>query len=166
MTVTEPSTQSTMIKSIQAEQMPERGPAEYLTESEVDEYADSHSDEVVECRMGMRHDFPKPQRGVLATFVDRDENGLYIAKIDCQRCGLAVRVEKWEPVRRGRGLRWRRVSKNVQYRKGRNGETYNLPPGTGRMRPLMLQESVMSRAMQGVTLTEINKQIKGARSNG
>lgn len=154
------------IRSIQGEQQPERGPAEYLTESEVDEYADSHSDEVLECRMGVRHDFPPPKRGELATFVDRDADGLFVAKYDCRRCGLAYRVEKWEPVRRGRGLRWQRVSRTVQYRKGPNGESYQLPPGTGRMKPLMLQESVMSAAMKGVTLTDITRQIKEARKHG
>lgn len=154
------------IRSIQGEQQPDSGPTEYLTESEVDEYADSHSEEVVECRAGMRHDFPPPKRGEVATFVGRDDIGLYVSKTDCRRCGLAYRVEKWEPVRRGRGVRWRRVSKNVQYRKGRNGETYNLPPGVGRMKPTMLQESMMSLAMKGIKPSDIDKAIKAGERRG
>ena len=87
--------------SIQGEQQPDSGPTEYLTESEVDEYADCHSEEVVECRPGCATTSQPPKRGEVATFVGRDDIGLYVSKTDCRRCGLAYRVEKWEPVRQG-----------------------------------------------------------------
>lgn len=171
MTITDddPSTQqsTTTILSTQGEQQArqQRAATEFLTESEVDEYADTHSDEVNECRMTRNHPFPPPRRGVLASFVGKDAAGLYISHTDCPRCKCAYRVEKWEPPQGRRG-RWHKVSRTVQYRTGPNGEKYNPPPGTGRIKPLMLQESVMNAAMQGVTKAEIDRMIKEADRNG
>ncbi|GDY32656.1 hypothetical protein [Gandjariella thermophila] len=148
--------------SIQGEQQQEQGPVR-ASDDDVDRYVDDAPDEVLACRERGRHLFPTiRQAGIEFTGVDRD--GLFIRRVTCTCCGLAVRVERWEATKRGRHLRYQRVASDLEYRKGPDGQSYQAPPGRGRMTPRQIANSVASRALQGLSLAELRR--AAARTDG
>lgn len=143
-------------RSIQGEQQQETGWVR-ASEEDVDLYVDRVSDEVLACRERGRHLFPTiRQAGIHFTAVDDD--GLLIRRLTCTCCELAVKVEKWEGFRgAGRRTRFRRVSSNLEYRTGADGQTYLAPSGRGHMTPRQIGDSVASKALSGQTLTALRK---------
>jgi hypothetical protein len=125
-------------RSIQGEQHHESGP-QRASETDVDAYVDRVSDEVLACRERGRHLFPSiREAGIVFTGVD--DNGLFLRRLTCTCCGLAVKVEKWEAIPRSEGLgrgrrrtRFERVGANLEYRTGPEGQSYLAPSGRGHM---------------------------------
>jgi rubredoxin len=150
---------TTFLPSIQGETVRDPGPVEWADESDVDEYVDNHSEGVQTCRARRLHEFPVPRTG--AEFTDIDREGNFIALYQCTSCRLAYRREVWAPggKRNGR-TRWERLDSTVIYRPGEDGENYLLPPGHGRMRPVQVRESLMSRVMEGQSPAAIRKAIQ------
>lgn len=155
-----PDPEVTHLPSIQGEghQRPQPEP---LTVQEVDSYVDNHSDGIVDCRAG-DHAFPRPRRGVLVEFDGVDEDDNLVVHKECTSCGCAVRREVWMATydRRTKEWRYERISKSLTYQKNKQGETYLLPPGTGRGRKTQFQESLMTKAMQGQSPAAIRKQLR------
>jgi hypothetical protein len=142
-------------KSIQGEQEHETG-WQRASEQDVDLYVDRVSDEVLACRERGRHLFPTiRQAGIHFTAVDND--GLLVRRLSCTCCELAVKVEKWEGNRRGRRTRFQRVSSHLEYRTGRDGQTYLAPTGRGHMTPRQIGDSVASKALSGQSLAALRK---------
>jgi hypothetical protein len=168
------STVTPLPASIQGDQQHEAGP-QRATEGDVDAYVDRVSDEVLACRERGRHLFPSiREAGIVFTAVDA--NGFFLRRLTCTCCGLAVKVEKWEAARRGRGKRTRfeRVGANLEYRTGPSGETYLAPHGRGHITPRQIGDSVASKALAGQSLAALRKAAarnsttatSGASSNG
>jgi hypothetical protein len=151
--------------SIQGEQQQDHGSVR-ASEDDVDRYVDDAPDEVLACRERGRHLFPTiRQAGIEFTGVDGD--GLFLRRLTCTCCGLAVRVERWEAARRGRRIRYQRVASDLEYRKGPEGQTYEAPPGRGRMTPRQIANSVASQALHGTSLAELRRAATRAdTSNG
>lgn len=148
------------VLSIQGEQQNDQGFVR-ASDEDVDLYVDKVSDDVLACRERGRHLFPGiRQAGIHFSAVD--ETGLLIRRLTCTSCGLAVRIEKWEGARRGGRTRFQRVASHLEYRTGRDGETYLAPSGRGRMTTRQIGDSVASKALQGQTLTALRK---AARDN-
>lgn len=147
----------THLPSIQGEQA-QKTPYEALTVQEADEYVDSHSEGIVDCRMTMRHIFPRPRRGQLPV-VDIDVHNNLVVEYECVRCGCATRREWWHRVKRGKQERYEFLDKTMVYHRNKDGETYLLPPGTGRGRPTQFRESVMTDAMKGQSLAALKKAL-------
>lgn len=146
--------------SIQGEHQGETGWVR-ASEDDVDLYVDRVSDEVLACRERGRHLFPTiRQAGIFFTEVDDD--GLFVRRLTCTCCLLAVRVERWEGVRRGNRTRFARVASNLEYRVGTNGELYLAPAGRGHMTPRQIGDSVASKALAGQTLTALRKAARAA----
>lgn len=144
--------------SIQGEQQRELGFVQ-ASDEDVDLYVDRVSDEVLACRERGRHLFPAiRQAGIHFSAVD--ETGLFIRRLTCTSCGLAVRVEKWEGARRGGRTRFQRVASNLEYRTGRDGETYLAPSGRGRMTTRQIGDSVASKALEGQSLVALRKAVR------
>jgi hypothetical protein len=153
-----PAPEVTQLPSIQGEgyQRPEPEP---LSAQEIDAYVDNHSQGVVDCRAKRSHDYPSP-RGV-AEFDDYDEaTGNLIAHYTCARCGCAVRREVWTAERTGRKWRYAFIAATTIYQKNTRGETYLLPPGSGRSKPSQYRESLMTKAMTGQSPAAIRKQLR------
>ena len=93
-------------------------------------------------------------------FTDIDNDGLFIRRLTCTCCRLAVRVEKWEGIQRGRRLRFQRVASHLEYRTGDDGQTYLAPTGQGHMTPRQIADSVASKALQGQSLAALRKAAK------
>lgn len=154
------------LPSIQQEKLGR--PAEYvpLTDQESDEYVDTHSDELVDCRVG-RHPFPVRRRRGVIDFTGEDRNGNLIREDTCPCCGCATRRETWAafpiPGRR-KEYRWERISKTMYYHKNAKGETYLLPPGSGRGKPTQFMESRMTAALKGQSPDMIRKQLAKERN--
>jgi hypothetical protein len=151
----------TPLSSIQGEQQQETGWVR-ASDDDVDQYVDRVSDEVLACRERGRHLFPTIRASGMQ-FTDVDSAGLFVRRLTCTCCGLAVRVEKWEGVGRGRKIRFRRVAAHVEYQSGPEGETYLAPSGRGRMTPRQIADSVASKALQGQSLTELRKTASRSR---
>ncbi|MCW0214775.1 MAG: hypothetical protein OJJ54_15565 [Pseudonocardia sp.] len=128
------------------------------SDEDVDLYVDRVSDEVLACRERGRHLFPTiRQAGIHFTEVDGD--GLFLRRLTCTCCNLAVKVEKWEGVRvRGR-TRFSRVASTLEYRVGSNGEVYLAPSGRGHMTPRQIGDSVASKALEGQSLAALRKAV-------
>ena len=141
--------------SIQGEQQQDTGLIR-ASDEDVDLYVDRVSDEVLACRERGRHLFPSIRQAGIH-FSDVDGDGLLIRRLACTCCGLAVRVEKWEGVRRGSRTRFSRVASSLEYRTGREGETYLAPSGRGRMTTRQIGDSIASKALQGQSLAALRK---------
>jgi hypothetical protein len=148
--------------SIQAEQQNQAGP-QRASEADVDRYVDRVSDEVLACRERGRHLFPSTREAGI-TFTDVDDHGLFLRRLTCTCCGLAVKVEQWYgSTRRGRRTRFERVGSRLEYRTGPEGQTYLAPSGRGHMTPRQIGDSIASKALAGQSLTALRK---GAARSG
>ncbi len=146
------------LPSIQGEQLENSGRVR-ASDEDVDRYVDRVSDEVLACRERGRHLFPST-REVGMEFTDVDGDGLFLRRLTCTCCGLAVRVEKWEGIQRGRRLRFHRVASHLEYRTGTDGQTYLAPSGRGHMTPRQIADSVASKSLQGQSLGALRKAAK------
>lgn len=151
---------NTSLSSIQGEQQETMGRIR-AADADVDRYVDDVSDEVLACRERGRHLFPST-RTVGMTFTDVDDEGLFVRRLACTCCELAVRVEKWEGAQRGRRVRFRRVSSNLEYRTGKSGNSYLAPSGVGYMTPRQISDSLASKELQGHSLSALRKAAKGS----
>ncbi|MEV4734899.1 hypothetical protein [Saccharopolyspora sp. NPDC049426] len=127
------------VLSTQGEQHQETG---YIkaSDEDVDLYVDRVTDEVLACRERGRHLFPTiRQAGIHFSEVDSD--GLFIRRLTCTCCELAVKVEKWEGTRQRGRTRFNRVDSQLEYRTGQDGQTYLSPTGRGRMTPRQIGDS-------------------------
>jgi ribosomal protein S13 len=142
--------------SIQGDQQHEASP-QRATEGDVDRYVDRVSDDVLACRERGRHLFPSiREAGIVFTSVD--DHGLFLRRLTCTCCGLAVKVEKWSgSTRRGRRTRFERVGANLEYRTGPDGQTYLAPSGQGHITPRQIGDSVASKALAGQSLAALRK---------
>jgi hypothetical protein len=145
--------------SIQGEQQQDQQGYVKASEEDVDLYVDGVSDEVIMCRERGRHLFPTIRQAGIH-FSEVDEEGLFIRRLTCTCCQLAVRVERWEGSRRGGRTRFARVTSGLVYLSGPNGEAYLAPAGRGHMTPRQIGDSVASKALAGQTLTELRKAAK------
>ncbi len=150
----------THLPSIQGEQQGQSGRVR-ASDDDVDRYVDRVSDAVLACRERGRHLFPST-REVGMEFTDVDNDGLFVRRLTCTCCALAVRVEKWEGTKRGRRLRFQRVASHLEYRTGDDGQTYLAPSGRGHMTPRQIADSVASKALQGQSLTAMRKALQRA----
>jgi hypothetical protein len=150
----------THLPSIQGEQQQETGWVR-ASDEDVDQYVDRVSDEVLACRERGRHLFPTiRQAGIHFSGVDDD--GLFVRRLTCSCCELAVKVEKWEGAKRGRRVRFQRVASHLEYRIGEDGQGYLAPSGRGHMTPRQIGDSVASKALQGQSLAALRKAAKRA----
>lgn len=147
--------------SIQGEQLQQEQGYVKASDEDVDLYVDRVSDEVLACRERGRHLFPTIRQAGIH-FSGVDDEGLFLRRLVCTCCDLAVRVEKWEGARRGGRTRFYRVASTLEYRTGANGEVYLAPSGRGHMTPRQIGDSVASKALAGTTLTELRKAAKAA----
>ncbi|WP_093088323.1 hypothetical protein [Pseudonocardia oroxyli] len=145
--------------SIQGEQQEDRQGYVRASDEDVDLYVDGVSDEVIMCRERGRHLFPTIQQAGIR-FAEVDGDGLFIRRLVCTCCDLAVRVEKWEGARRGGRTRFARVASSLEYRTGAKGEVYLAPAGRGHMTPRQIGDSVASKALAGQSLAELRKTLK------
>jgi hypothetical protein len=142
--------------SIQGEQQHETG-RQHASETDVDAYVDRVPDEVLACRERGRHLFPATREAGI-TFTAVDDNGLFLRRLTCTCCGLAVKVEKWEgSLRRGKRTRFQRVGSRLEYRTGPSGETYLAPTGRGHITPRQIGDSIASKALTGQSLAALRK---------
>ncbi|MDR7303634.1 hypothetical protein [Haloactinomyces albus] len=147
----------TRFPSIQQEQQPETATG-HAPQEEVDSYVDRVSDEVLACRQRGRHLWPA-MRVHDQPFTAIDEHGLFVRRLTCTCCELAVRVEKWDTIGRGRRARFQLVAAHLEYRTGTEGQTYLAPSGRGRMTPRQVADSIASKAMQGHSLAALRKTL-------
>jgi hypothetical protein len=149
--------------SIQGEQQQDAGYVR-ASEEDVDLYVDGVSDEVIMCRERGRHLFPTIRQAGIH-FSEVDEEGLFIRRLTCTCCQLAVRVERWEGVRRGGRTRFARVTSGLVYQTGPKGEMYLAPSGRGHMTPRQIGDSVASKALAGESITALRKSIAKAQAD-
>jgi len=134
----------------------------WASESDVDEYVDGVPDEWLVCREGNRHKFPTlaETRGKPIDFIDNRDGLLVAAPKPCERCGMAYREDLYEIVGRGKNARLHRVTGSTKYyaKLGPQGQRYQARPGHGRITSAMVRDSLATKAMGGMTPTEIKKQ--------
>ncbi|RCW41049.1 hypothetical protein DFQ14_109126 [Halopolyspora algeriensis] len=147
----------TRLPSIQQEQQPETGSGR-APQEDVDSYVDRVSEAILACRQRGRHLWPA-LRVHDQPFTAIDEHGLFVRRLVCTCCALAVRVERWEATGRGRRARLQLVATHLEYITGPGGETYLAPTGVGRMTPRQIADSVASKAMQGQSLAALRKTL-------
>ncbi len=150
----------THFPSIQQEQQATTGSGR-AAEVDVDSYVDRVSQQVLTCRQRGRHLWPA-MRVQDQPFTAIDGDGLFIRRLTCTCCELAVRVEKWAGSKRGRRARFELVESRLEYLTGSEGETYRAPSGSGRMTPRQIADSVASKAMQGQSLVALRKSLPRA----
>src|SRR5205823_3508156 len=85
------------------------------------------------------------------------DEGLFVRRLTCTCCQLAVKVERWEGVRQRGRTRFHRVVSNLEYRTGADGQSYLAESGRGRMTPRQIGDSVASKALSGQTLAALRK---------
>lgn len=147
----------TNFPSIQQEQQPATS-SDRAPDEDVDAYVDRVSEAVLECRQRGRHLWPA-MRVQDQPFTGIDEDGLFVRRLTCTCCELAVRVERWDGAKRGRRARFQLVASRLEYLTGSDGQTYRAPSGSGRMTPRQVSDSVASKAMQGQSLAALRKSL-------
>lgn len=155
-----PADNVTRLPSIQQEQQPTNGSGRAADE-DVDAYVDRVSEAVLACRQRGRHLWP-PMKLQDQPFTAIDDDGLFVRRLTCTCCELAVRVERWEGTKRGRRARFQLVASRLEYLTGPDGETYRAPSGGGRLTPRQIADSVASKAMQGQSLAALRKTLPRA----
>ena len=146
--------------SIQGEQADAAGGWSQMDQGDVDAYVDRSPDGVLICRERGRHWWPTiREAGIVFSDVD-DSSGLFIRRLECKSCKLAVRKEWWEAVRRGSATRYYPVSASLEYREGPEGERYLGPQGRGHMTARQVRESLASTALSGQSPAAMRKAIK------
>jgi hypothetical protein len=151
--------------SIQGEQQQEHR-RQKASETDVDKYVDRVSDEVLACRERGRHLFPTTREAGI-TFTGLDENGLFLRRLTCSCCGLAVKIEQWHgSTRRGRRTRFERLGSRLEYRTGPSGETYLASSGKGHITPRQIGDSIASKALAGQSLAALRKAAARAGGEG
>lgn len=151
-------------KSIQGEQQ-ERADTFYATEAEVERYVDDQDPGVITCRERGRHDYPG-SRETGMHFVDLDrETGFYVRRVRCRSCDLVDRVELWDVRHKGDNItRCEFVSARPDYSvRGPGGERYQVPAGTGRMKPKQVRGVVATGMLKGQSFTDLRKEIRRAQ---
>ena len=146
--------------SIQGEQQEDAVGGWYaMDQDDVDAYVDRSSDGVLICRERGRHWWPTiREAGIVFSDVD-DSTGLFIRRLECKSCKLAVRKEWWEAVRRGRSSRFYPVSASIEYHEGPEGERYLAPQGRGHMTARQVRESLASAALTGQSPAAMRRAI-------
>jgi hypothetical protein len=152
---------ATALPSIQGEQQQETGWGR-ASDEDVDRYVDRVSDEVLACRERGRHLFPTIRVAGMQ-FTDVDGDGLFLRRLTCTCCGLAVRVEKWQGTKRGRRVRFQLVASRLEYRTGDDGQTYLAPSGQGHMTPRQIRDSVASKALQDQSPAALRRALSRTR---
>lgn len=147
----------TSLPSIQGEQQQETGWSR-ASDDDVDHYVDRVSDEVLACRERGRHLFPTIRQAGM-DFTEVDDDGLFLRRLNCTCCGLAVRIEKWEGTKRGRRVRFQLVASRLEYRTGDDGQTYLAPAGQGHMTARAIRDSVASKALKDQSLSALRKAL-------
>jgi hypothetical protein len=147
----------TSLPSIQGEQQQETGWVR-ASDEDVDRYVDRVSDEVLACRERGRHLFPTIRQAGM-DFTEVDGDGLFLRRLSCTCCGLAVRIEKWEGTKRGRRVRFQLVASRLEYRTGDDGQTYLAPSGQGHMTARQIRDSVASKALKDQSPTALRKAL-------
>ena len=147
--------------SIQGEQAQDTGWVR-ASDDDVDLYVDRVSDEVLACRERGRHRFASIRQAGIH-FSEVDDEGLFVRRLICTCCQLAVRVEKWEGARRGNRTRFSRVTSGLVYQTGDDGAEYLAPSGRGHMTARQIGDSVASKALAGESITALRKSIKKAQ---
>jgi hypothetical protein len=148
---------ATSLPSVQGEQQQETGWGR-ASDGDVDRYVDRVSDEVLACRERGRHLFPAIRQAGIH-FTEVDDDGLFLRRLTCTCCGLAVRVEKWEGTKRGRRVRFHLVASRLEYRTGDDGQTYLAPSGQGHMTARQIRDSVASKALEDQSPTALRKAL-------
>ena len=150
--------------SIQGEQGDAAGGWFQMDQDDVDAYVDRSSDGVLICRERGRHWWPTiREAGIVFSDVD-ESSGLFIRRLECKSCNLAVRKEWWEAVRRGKATRYYPVTSSLEYREGPEGERYLGPQGRGHMTARQVRESLASTVLAGQSPAAMRKAIKRERN--
>jgi hypothetical protein len=152
------------VLSIQGEQQAQTAGRVRASDEDVDLYVDRVSDAVLACRERGRHLFPTIRQAGIH-FTEVDETGLFVRRLVCTCCDLAVRVERWEGVRQKNRTRFSRVTSTLEYRTGSNGEIYLAPAGRGSMTPRQIGDSVASKALAGESITALRKAVAKAQAD-
>lgn len=150
--------------SIQGEQQRDAGWVR-ASDEDVDLYVDRVSDEVLACRERGRHLFPTIRQAGIH-FTEVDDDGLFVRRLTCTCCELAVKVEKWEGSRQRGRTRFQRVASHLEYRTGQDGQTYLAPTGRGHMTARQIGDSVASKALQGQSVAALRKTLTRRTDTG
>jgi hypothetical protein len=129
-----------------------------MNQADVDKYVSEASEGTLICRQSRRHRYPPINRNNIR-FEGRSPEGFLIRRVECLDCQLAVQVQQWELIGSGRKRRVRKVASYLTYQEGRNGERYVAPSGLGSMTSAQVGEALMTSAIEGFTLLEINRSI-------
>lgn len=146
-------------RSIQGEQEASGGGGGYTVadQGSVDDFVAGATDEILACRDG-NHAFPPRSRSQMV-FTEMDGDGLYCRRVECRSCQCVDKVEKWEPVGRGRTVRWHFIGSALSYKTGPNGERYVMKTGMGRALKKQIREAMATMALQGQTPASIKKEL-------
>lgn len=122
---------------------------------DVDNYVDKKSQGILNCRTAGHIYPPLSKSEIVFTGWDFEADAAERAVTCVNGCGCIDRVELWQR----RGGRWNKIGTKRREHANADGETYAMPPGQGRASRKDICESVVSLALQGVTPTQIKKQL-------
>lgn len=144
--------------SIQGEQQRDYGVSR-ADQDDVDAYVDGVSAAVLGCRQ-RGHRFPPPTPNGEPLWFAMDRQGVLYRRVLCQDCRLVMRVEQYVFEGRGKNKRVKPVGQTQYvYLEGPDGERYAAPRGHGRMTRRQVTESVLSKSLSGLSITEVRKNL-------
>lgn len=156
---------SAEVVSIQGRRQKDISDANVMSDADLHTYVDGASDGVLACRQRGRHWFApmKKTKDGSALFDGQDSDGLWTRRSLCTSCELVERVEHWLVFKQGRRLHAERVKKSLNYFTDDDGNTYLAPPNQGRAAPTRVEEALMDRALNGLTMTSLKATVPAQR---
>jgi len=119
-----------------------------------------HADEGdLVCKDRVRHGYKRAKRGEPLKFVSKTKSGNYVRRQLCPDCKKVQLVEVYKLIPK-RGTK--NIIADVQLVTSYSiviDDSYKGEPGNGRMKPTMLRQAIHIKAMAGMDIREIEKEI-------
>lgn len=147
-------------KSIQGEQQEQYYDTLWASDEAVAEWVDDADEGFVICRERARHGYRRVKRGERLSFVAKTKTGFYVRRELCPDCKAVQLVELY-------ALRPKKGTKNIIAEAERVlsypvyvNKAYLGKPGFGRMKPGKVRDAIVSHALAGVDIRELEQEIE------
>jgi hypothetical protein len=146
-------------RSIQGEQQQVIAETLWASDEDTAEWINKADDGWIICKQRSRHGYQRAKRGDRLQFTGKTKSGYYVRRVLCPDCKAVELVELWifKPKRGTQNIIG--AAELVGAYPNYLDRSYLAAPGTGRMKTSKIRQLIVTDAMTGVDLREIEKEI-------
>lgn len=145
--------------STQGEQQQKIESTLWASDADTARWLEDAKDGWVVCKQRVRHGYQRAKRGERLHFTGKTKSGYYVRRILCPDCKAVELVELWVFIPKkgtkniiGEAELWISYPNYLD-------KDYLAAPGTGRMKTSKIRQLIITEAMTGVDLRDIEKEI-------